>query len=281
MDGRKGSGKHFHKEGAVMKKPLVISIVNHKGGVGKTTSTVNIAAGLVRMGKSVLAVDLDTQMNLTHSLIDDLKENELTITEAFLDSKIPIKSVIKKTRFEGLDIAPAGESMVDLELRLHSAMGRESLLKNLLRSKQLVGYDYILIDNHPHLGLTTVNSLIASHCYLVPVSAEYLPLVGIKHLIRTIDQIKPLNPSIHNVGYLLTMVDRREGISGDVESILRGTFKNEVFKNVVRINTKLKACPQKKQTIYEVETAKGKGHSDFINITKELLERLEDLKCVR
>jgi chromosome partitioning protein len=262
-----------------MKKPLIISVVNHKGGVGKTTTTINLAAGLARLKKTVLVVDLDTQMNLTHSLIDDLREDEFSISEAILDPKnVPIKSIIRKTHILDLDIAPASESMVDLELRLHSVMGRESVLKMILRSEHLSSYDYIFLDNHPHLGLTTVNSLVASHCYLVPVSAEYLPLVGIKNLIRTIDSIKPINPKIRNLGYLLTMVDRREGIAGDVETILRKSFKEEVFENVVRINTKLKACPQKKKTIFEVEPPKGKGFSDFIEISSELLKRVEALK---
>lgn len=114
--------------------------------------------------------------------------------------------------------------MVDLDLQLHSALGRENKLKNILKKEHVSDYDFILIDNQPHIGLTTVNSLIASDFYLVPVSAEYLPLVGIRHLIKTIDQVKVLNSSIRNLGYLLTMVDRREGISGDVEKILRESF---------------------------------------------------------
>lgn len=256
-------------------KPVIISVINHKGGVGKTTTTVNIAAGLAKLGKNVLTIDLDTQMNLTHSLIGDLDEHEQNIAEAILNEKVSLKAIVRPTEVKNLHIAPSGESMIDLDLQLHSAFGRENKLKNILKKDQVGEYDFVLIDNQPHIGLTTVNSLIASDYYLVPVSAEYLPLVGIKHLIKTIDQIKMLNPSIRNLGYLLTMVDRREGISSDVEKILRDTFQDDVFKNVVRVNTKLKACPQKKQTIFQVETAKGKGYSDYMNVTRELMERLE------
>jgi chromosome partitioning protein len=263
-------------QGVSMKKPVIISVINHKGGVGKTTTTVNIAAGLARLGKKVLAVDLDTQMNLTHSLVGDLSEEELTVAEAILNPNVCIKRIIKPTKVENLEIAPSGESMVDLELKLHSAFGRESLLKRILHSEKLRDYDYIILDNQPHLGLTTVNGLIACNYYLVPVSTEYLPMVGLKHLLKTIDQIRPLNSSIRNLGYLLTMVDRREGISKDVEKILRKNFPDEVFKNVVRINTKLKACPQKKQTIFDAEGARGKGYTDYANVTKELLDRLEN-----
>jgi chromosome partitioning protein len=258
-----------------MTKPTVISVLNHKGGVGKTTTTVNLAAGLVKLGKRVLAIDLDTQMNLTHSLIGDIAEDDLNIKDAILNEKVSLKSIIRKTHIDNLDIVPSGESMVDLELQLHSAFGRESKLKAALQAIGIEDYDYVLLDNQPHLGLTTVNGLIASQYYLVPVSAEYLPMVGIKHLIKTIDQVRPLNPLIKNLGYLLTMVDRREGIAGDVEKILRGNFEKQVFENVVRINTKMKACPQKRQTIFQAETAKGKGYSDYLNVTKELLKRLE------
>lgn len=257
-------------------KPIIISIINHKGGVGKTTTAVNISAGLARLGKKVLTIDLDTQMNLTHSLIDDLDENDLNITEAILDEKVSLKSIVRPTKIKNLHIAPSGESMVNLDLKLHSApVHREFKLKEILKGKDVEGYDYIVIDNPPHIGFTTVNSLIASNYYIVPVSAEYLPLVGIKNLIKTIDVIKPANPSIRNLGYLLTMVDRREGISGDVEKILRDSFPDEVFTSVIRVNTKMKACPQKKQTIFEMETTKGKGHSDYASVTKELLKRLE------
>jgi chromosome partitioning protein len=258
-------------------KPIIISVINHKGGVGKTTTTVNISAGLAKLGKKVLTIDLDTQMNLTHSLIGDLEEEELNIAEAILNEKVSLKAIIKPTQVNNLHIAPSGESMIDLDLQLHSAFGRENKLKNILKKDLIAEYDFVLIDNQPHIGLTTVNSLIASDFYLVPVSAEYLPLVGIKHLIKTIEQIKELNPSIRNLGYLLTMVDRREGIANDVEKILRESFPEEVFTNVIRINTKLKACPQKKQTIFEIETSKGKGHCDYLNATRELLERLENL----
>lgn len=254
-------------------KPIIISVCNCKGGVAKTSSVINLGAGLAMQGKKVLLIDLDTQANLTHSLIGDITENDYSITEAILNEKVTLKSIVKPTSVKCLDIAPAGWSMVDLELKLHSAFGRESLLKRALNNDFANQYDFIIIDNGPHVGLKVVNSLVASKYYLTPVSAEYLPLVGIKHLINVIDQIRPLNTSISNLGYLITMVDRREGISADVENILRENFGDDVFKTVIRINTKLKAAPQKRQTIFQIETPKGKGYSDYLNATKELLQR--------
>jgi chromosome partitioning protein len=255
-------------------KPVIISIANCKGGVAKTSSTINLGAGLSMLGKKVLLIDLDTQANLTHSLIGDLPEGSLSITEAILNEKNALQHIVKHTHVNGVDIAPAGWSMVDLELKLHSAFGRESLLKRSLSNDFAKQYDFIIIDNGPHVGLKVVNSLVASNYYLTPVSAEYLPLVGIKHLINVIEQIRPLNTSIANLGYLITMVDKREGIAGDVENILRENFKDDVFKTVIRINTKLKAAPQKKQTIFQAETSKGKGYTDYLNAAKELLQRV-------
>ncbi|HEY4830950.1 MAG TPA: AAA family ATPase [Waddliaceae bacterium] len=255
--------------------PRIISIVNSKGGVSKTTTCVNICAGLAQLGKNVLGIDFDPQGNLTHSVIGDLDNDEKNITEA-VRGKVSISTIIRRTHIVNFDIAPSGESMVDLDLQLQSEIGRELKLKSILQDDYVKKYDFVLIDNSPHVSLKTINSLAASHFFLVPVSAEYLPLVGIKNLLKIIDQIKSLNPLLSNLGFLLTMVDRREAISGDVEKILRDTFLDAVFTNSVRINTKLKACPQKRQTIFEAEKSSGKGFIDYLNISKELLKRVEN-----
>lgn len=258
----------------VKRNTTIISIINHKGGVGKTTSTVNIGAALAQIGKKVLVVDLDTQMNLTHSLIGELNDGDLTITEALLNKKTSVKDTIRRTNAQNLDIIPSGESMVNLELKLQSMIGREVVLKKVL--DQLNGYDCILLDNPPHVGLTTLNSLVASHYYLVPLSAEYLPLVGIKHLIKTISEVQEVNEKLKNIGYLLTMVDKRESISRDVEEVIRQNFKNEVFSSVIRINTKLKGAPQHQKTIFEIEPPKGKGPQDYMRVAKEIIAKLEN-----
>lgn len=264
-----------------MSRPsIVISVINHKGGTAKTTSAVHLAAAFARKGKKVLAIDLDTQANLTHWLIGELEPNELTIAECILDKSIPLSKIVKPTDTLNLFIAPAGESMVDLELKLHSAMDRERLLKRTLAAAK-GEYDIIVLDNPPNIGLTTVNALTASDYYIVPVSCEYLPMVGIKHLLNTIDQIRSLNDKLTNLGYLLTMVDKREGIAADVEDILRKNFKNDVLKHVVRVNTKLKACPQKKKTIFDIEPASGRGYQDYMNVGKEILKRMEALSGTR
>ena len=257
-----------------MAQSTVVSVINHKGGVGKTSTVVNLAAGLSKLGKSVLVIDLDTQMNLTHSLIGDISEGTPCISEVMIKNPLAISGIIQKTGIPNVDIAPSGEAMVNLELELHSAIDRERRLRRALTVPELEKYEYILIDNAPHVGLATINSLMASQYYLVPVSAEYLPLVGLKHLIRTIDQIRPYHATIQNVGYLLTMVDRREGISTVVENLLRETFQHEVFETIVRVNTKIKSCPQRRVTIFDVEGPKGKGQEDYLNVAKEFLQRV-------
>lgn len=256
------------------KETVIISVINHKGGTAKTTSTVHLAAALARKGKKVLVVDLDTQANLTHWLIGDISEGELSITECILDKDVAMQQAIKPSKVKNLDVLPAGESMVDLEIKLNSIIGRELLLKRALE-KVRGNYDYIFIDNPPNISLTTINALIASDYFIVPVSCEYLPMVGIKHLLNTIEKIRPLNVNLRNLGYVLTMVDRREGITEDVEEILRSNFQQEIFKTVIRINTKLKACPQKKVTIFDVEPPQGRGHQDYMNVGKEILKRME------
>lgn len=273
MDRGGESGKSRLPQRKTMKSATIVSLINHKGGTAKTTTAVNLAAALAIAGKRVLAIDLDTQANLTHWLVGDLEESAPTIAECILGDK-SLANILKATNIDNLSIAPAGSSMVDLEIKLQGQIGREFLLKKALESIKK-DYDFIILDNPPSIGLTTANALVASQYFLVPVSSEYLPLVGIKHLLKTISMIQNLNQGLKNLGYLLTMVDRREGIASDVEDILRKNFKNEVLKNVIRINTKLKACPQRRMTIFEMESEKGKGYQDYMSVGKEILKRLE------
>jgi chromosome partitioning protein len=254
------------------KKATVISVINHKGGVGKTTCTVNLGASLALQGNSVLLIDLDAQMNLTHCFIGLPEEDSQCISDCILN-KVAIEDIVLETKTKNLFLAPAGESMMDLDIRLQAELGREQLLKAALK-KARKEYDYILIDNPPHISLTTINSLAASDYFFVPVSAEYLPMVGIKSLLTTVTQVKGINPSLKNLGFLLTMVDKREGISADIEKVLRTNFKNEVFNSTIRINTKLKSCPAEQKTIFDVEGKKGKSVVEYNAVCREILKRV-------
>lgn len=259
----------------VMKKPVIISVLNHKGGVGKTTTTVNLGAGLALKGLKVLLIDLDVQANLTHQLIGDLGDAERNVCEAMLD-ETPLDDIIRPTGTERLFIAPAGESLIELDINLFNMMGREQVLKNCIRAtKAIESFDVVLIDNPPYVSLATVNSLVASHYYLVPVSCEYFPMLGIKYLNKSVGRVRKLNPSLAPLGVALTMYDQRESITSEVEELVREELADQVFNTVIRVNTKIKASPSTHQTIFQYENnPKGKSTEDYAALTKEVMNRL-------
>ena len=245
--------------------------MNHKGGVGKTTVTANLGAGIALKGFKVLVIDLDIQCNLTQTLLNNIGDSYNICDVLLAEEKINDK-VIQNTKIDNLKIVPAGENLVDADINLFPLMGRESILKNSLSI--VTEFDFVLIDNPPYTSLLTINSLVASEYVLVPVSCEFLPLVGLKYLLNTIQRIKKLNNNISILGYVLTMYDARESITTQVEQILRNQFSELVFESKIRINTKAKAAPSKTQTIFEYEEMQGRGSSDFANLTIEFLERI-------
>ena len=186
-----------------------IAIVNQKGGVGKTTVAVNLGAGLARRGKKVIVVDLDSQANATQILYRRLADNEPGICEVLLEEG-DLSAIVAPARTPNLFVAPAGESLANADLNLATMMGREFFLRNALKPLADQGFDYALIDNGPYLGLLTVNALVAADYVLAPVSCEYLPLLGLKYLLETIDKVKrKLHPELAILGYVITVYDRR------------------------------------------------------------------------
>jgi chromosome partitioning protein len=253
-----------------------IAIVNQKGGVGKTTVAVNLGAGLARLGRKVVVIDLDSQANATQILHRPLGEDEPGICEVLLDEG-DLEAIVAPTKVPNLFIAPAGESLANADLNLASLMGREFFLRNILRPLGDRGFDFALIDNGPYLGLLTVNSLVAADYVLAPVSCEYLPLLGLKYLLETIGKVKrKLHPDLAILGYVITMYDRREGITFQVEKTLVDQFGELVLPTRIRINTKQKSAPSRAQTIFEYEDSRnGKGTADFESLTAEVLARIE------
>jgi len=258
-----------------MKSPIVISVLNHKGGVGKTTTTVNLGAGLAMKGKKVLLIDLDVQANLTHSLIGDIPHDQRSLCEALIE-ETPFNDIIQNTHVENLYLVPAGESLIELDINLTTMMGREYALQQCLKqTKGIEKFDVVLIDNPPYISLATVNSLVASDYYLVPVSCEYLPMVGLKWLHKTVSRVKKLNPNLKPLGVALTMYDKRQSITQSVEDLIREELTDQVFKTVIRVNTKHKATPSVRKTIFEYENdPRGKGSEDYMGLTEEVLTRL-------
>jgi len=272
-DRAKGNRKGAITKSDITKAPKIISILNQKGGVGKTTTTLNLGAGLAIKGLKVLIIDLDVQCNLTHMSIGDLAEGDRSICEAMLE-ETGLDGVIRETSTKGLYIAPAGESLIALEINLANMIGRENVLAHSLKQTSCLNhFDVVIIDNPPFISLTTLNSLVASDYYLVPLSCEYLPMLGLKWLNRTVERVKKLNPKLAPIGVALTMYDQRQAITKSVEELVRDELGDLVFSTRIRVSTKHKTAPTVQKTIFQYEP-KGKGSDDYMGLTGEVFRRL-------
>ena len=225
----------------------IISVINQKGGVGKTTTVINLAAGLSMKGKKVLVIDLDPQGNATTGLgFSNNISSELTIYSV-LNGKNKISEVIKKTKFENLNIITSNVDLSGLEVETAGDSRRAFKLKDELAAilnNSGTSYDYILIDCPPSLSLLTIMALVASDALLVPLQTEFFALEGLTQLMRTIERIKSnLNPSLEIRGILLTMFDKRNKLSGQVEIEARNYFKDKVYSTYVPRNVRLSEAP--------------------------------------
>lgn len=244
----------------------VISISNHKGGVGKTTSAINIGAGLNILKKKVLLIDLDPQANLTQSL--GLTNQERNIYGALKgEYKLQPIEILK-----GLDVIPSTLDLSGAEIELSSEPGREYILKELIEPLR-ASYDFIIIDSPPSLGLLTINSFTASDEILIPLQAQYLALQGLAKLVEVVDKIKGrLNKGLKVGGVFITQYDSRKVLNRDVVETIQAHFKDEVFKSKIRDNIALAEAPSQGLDIFRYN-GKSNGAEDYLSLSKEILKR--------
>ncbi len=244
----------------------IISISNHKGGVGKTTSTLNIGAGLTRLGKKVLLIDLDPQANLSQSL--RLTDQERTIYGNLRGEYKPDPIEVVK----GLDLIPSTLDLSGAEVELSSEAGREYILREILEPLR-GSYQYILIDTPPSLGLLTINALTASQEILIPLQAQYLALQGLTKLLEIVEKISHrLNKELKVGGVFITQYDSRKILNRDVVASIEAHFKGEVFTTRIRDNIALAEAPTQGVDIFRY-SPKSYGAEDYLALCKEIIRR--------
>ncbi len=261
--------RHAILGSAVRSNCRTIAITNQKGGVGKTTTAINLAAALAMAEMRVLVVDTDAQANCTSGLGYPRGSVQRSIYHAFILDE-PLAAIIHNTELENLRLVPADRNLTGAAIEMVDLPDRESILKRLL-APVAPDYDFILIDSPPSLNLLTLNGLVAAQSVLVPIQCEYFALEGITELMDTVTRVRRgLNPDLKILGILLTMFDERTNLSAQVREDLKSFFPKEIFNTVIPRNVRLAEAPSfgKPIVLYDI---RSKGAESYINLAKEIL----------
>lgn len=251
--------------------PTIIAIANQKGGVGKTTTAINLATAMAAVNKRVLILDMDPQGNASTGLGIE-QSQRLVSTYHVLMGDAPLSRGILRSNVPNLFIVPSGVDLAGAELELVEIEHREYCLRKALMN-QLADFDYVLIDCPPALGLLTLNALVAASSVMVPLQCEFFALEGVSHLVKTIDRVKKaFNPGLEIQGIVLTMFDRRNNLSGLVENDVRGYFGAKVFKTVIPRNVRVSEAPShgKPVLLYDFRST---GAQAYVHLAGEVLRR--------
>ncbi len=251
--------------------PMIVCIANQKGGVGKTTTAINLSAGLAMRGKRVLLVDLDPQANSTMSFMD-IRGVDRNLYDVMIDDTCGLAEILQPTPVKNLSIVPSRISLAKLEAKLVGEIDSHFRLKDRLAPVR-TSFEHIVIDCPPTLGLLTVNALVASTHILVPIQSSYFALEGTDDLLETIDKVRArANPDLRLLGVLITMHDRRTAIARDIRSQIQKVFADKVFSTVITKSVRLEESPAYKESIFTF-APESSGATEYYRLCEEVMDR--------